>query len=110
MNFMEAALEHLVEVHDPNEHHVNEDRTLACGIVHDGVVVKIWGHDGPQTVKWKKATERLLNIVPTLPKKGWVGVLLSGMKGWYNVEKEMGYLTDTATWSKGSFTRYFKPV
>lgn len=108
--FMQAALDHLVEVHTSTDHHVNEDSTIACGIIHNGNVLRIWGHDGSEQVKWEKATARLLKIVPELPREGWVGVLLSGMKGWYNVEKEMGHLTDTASWSKDNFTKYFKPI
>jgi len=109
-DFMQAALDYLVEVHASTDHHVNEDSTLACGIIRDGKVVKIWGHDGGEQVKWQKATVRLMNIVPTLPQEGWVGVLLSGMKGWYNVDKEQGHLQETATWSKSNFTKFFKPI
>jgi len=109
MAFMQSAMDYLVSVHNASDHHVNEDSTLACGVVHDGQVVKIWGHDGTEQVRWKKATWRLQNIVPELPQKGWVGVLLSGMKGWYAVEKEMGHLHDTISWSKGNFAKYFKP-
>lgn len=110
LNFMQAALDYLIEVHAASDHHVNEDSTLACGIIHDGKVVKIWGHRGAEQVKWKKATERLRNIVPGLPQEGWVGVLLSGMKGWYNVDKEMGHLKETASWSRDNFTKYFKSI
>ena len=108
--FMQSALDHLIEVHNSTDHHVNEDSTVACGIIHDGAIVKIWGHNGGEQVKWKKATVRLQNLVPELPREGWVGVLLSGMKGWYNVDKEMGHLTDTASWSRDNFTKYFKPI
>ena len=108
-NFMKGALEHLIEVHDSSDHHVNEDSTLACGIFYNGSVVMIWGHRGFEQVRWRKAPVRLLEIASTLPQKGWVGVLLSGMKGWYNVEKEMGHLHDTISWSKGNFAKYFKP-
>lgn len=110
LRFMEASLSHLIEVHETSDHHVNEDSTLACGIFHDGEIIKIWGHKGGQQVKWKKATERLLAISSLLPQEGWVGVLLSGMKGWYNVDKEMGHLQDTASWSKDNFAKYFKPL
>ena len=107
--FMQSAMDYLVDVHNSSDHHVNEDSTLACGVIHNGSVVKIWGHKGTEQVKWKKATWRLQNIVPELPQKGWVGVLLSGMKGWYAVEKEMNHLTDTVSWSKENFAKYFKP-
>lgn len=109
-SFLQGALDHLIKVHESSDHHVNEDSTLACGIIYNGSVLRIWGHNGSEQVKWKKATERLLAIVPQLPQKGWVGVLLSGMKGWYNVDKEMGHLTDTASWAGDNFTKYFRPV
>lgn len=108
--FMQSAMDYLVSVHNSTDHHVNEDSTLACGVFHDGQTIKIWGHSGTEQTAWKKATWRLQNIVPELPQKGWVGVLLSGMKGWYNVDKEMGHLTDAASWSRDSFTKYFKPL
>jgi hypothetical protein len=107
--FMQSAMDYLVDVHNSSDHHVNEDSTLACGVIHNGSVVRIWGHKGTEQVKWKKATVRLQAIVPELPQEGWVGVLLSGMKGWYNVEKEMQHLTDTVSWSKDNFAKYFKP-
>lgn len=110
VQFMQAAMNHLIEEHSASEHHVNEDNTLAWAIVHDGNVVMIYGHKGGEQVRWTTAPGYLLRIIPTLPNTGWIGILLSATKGWYNVEREMGYLTDTLSWAKDSFTKYFKPV
>lgn len=108
--FMQSALDYLIEVHNASDHHVNENDTLACGIIHDGKMIKVWGHGGPETVPWKKATEIIRNLVPTLPDEGWVGILLSGMTGWYNVDKEMGHLGETLVWAQDSFEKFFKPI
>ena len=108
--FMQAAMDHLIGVHAATEHHVHEDNTLAWAIIHNGEVVMVYGHKGGESVRWKTAPEYILRLVPSLPKEGWIGILLSGVKGWYNVEREMGYLTDTASWARDSFTKYFKPI
>lgn len=109
-DYLQSALEYLAGTHDAEDHHVNEDDTMAWGLIHDREILRAEGYKGGEAVELNDAKDMLLDVVRSLPQKGWVGVIIAGMRGWYNVQKEIGYLNRTAEWARDNFIKNFKPI
>lgn len=108
--YLEAALDYLISVHKDGMLHTEESDTLGCAIVHNGQLIEVWGQDRGASAPDNSATEMLKQKAMSVPKQGWVGIVLSGMHGWYSVDLELDYLNQTVDWSKGTFMNYFKPL
>ena len=109
---VEAGLEYLLEAHDmhsPLMRHQTETDTLGYALAHNGVIVKSGMHNGGDNLDLPgQAMADAQEILSTT--NGWAAVILSDMRGWYNVNLEIDFLGYSADKVKENFHRYFKPV
>lgn len=104
----EAGLEYLLDAHDRNMNHPNENDTLAAILAHDGQVVAKIPHEGSDDFPGSASAEaaRLLR-----GSSGWIAIILSDMTmPWYRADLEIDFLTYSADEIKANFQSFFKPI
>ena len=105
------GLEYLIEEHnnfDMFEHHVLEENTLGWAVAYDGKLITSGCHHGSDTDLPGDA-RAVAEAVATAHSEGWVAIILSDMKGYYNESREMDFLIDTEFNIASEFSNYFKP-
>lgn len=104
----EAGLDYLLEAHERDMHHPNENDTIAAILAHDGQVVAKFPHEGSDDFPGSASAEaeRLLRGT-----SGWIVIVLSDMTmQWYRVDWEIDFLTYSADEIKANFQSFFKPI
>jgi len=105
-----AGLEYLVEAHDFAEvvlNHPNESNTVAYAVAKDGAIVRgeyLDNNNGRRGDALEQAKALLSGT------KGWNAIIISDMKGWYNVAWEMDFLHYSVAQIKADFHKFFKKI
>lgn len=106
-----AGLAYLVEMHNMHElfmSHTTEKDTMAWAVGYNGLVIASGFYDGGDDDMPGTADATAASIIEGTT--GWVAVILSEMEGYYRVDYEEDFLTDTSFNTASEFQTYFKKV
>lgn len=108
---LEDAVKYALEIHDErHQSHIQIGGTYGWMLVHNHkieeiAVVATADNRG-------KAARMLRTKLRKLPAKGWVGVVMAGLRpaNYFSVTYEVGIINLTADLTKHTFTKYFTEI
>jgi hypothetical protein len=110
-SLLEEAVKFALEIHDESHQtHIEIGDTYGWMLVHDHKIEEI------VTVATAdnrgKATKALRSKLSKLPAKGWVGVVMAGLKpaNYFSVTYEVGIINNTADMTRQKFSQYFTRI
>ena len=71
-------------------------------------------HNGRELARWTNRPDnhgRVDEAISSVPQSEWVGVIIAGMRSYYNADYEIAILNETKdVFVKGYWKRYFTPI
>lgn len=108
---LEDAVQIALEAHDEaHQAHIELGDTYGWMLVHNHKIEEV---AVVATAENKgKASRQLRAQLKNLPKEGWVGVVMAGLKPakYFSVHYELGILGFSFHMTKDNFFKYFKPL
>lgn len=108
---LEDAVKFALDIHDErHQSHIEIGDTYGWMLVHNHRIEEI---SVVATADNRgKATKMLRSKLAKLPAKGWIGVVMAGLKpaNYFLVSYEVGIINNTAQMTRQMFTRYFTEI
>ena len=111
---LDSAVKYALAIHKQRGLHSHLELGDSYGwmLLHDGVIksTRVW--EGKKDVARGNVTLSFNSLADKAPKKGWIGVVVAGMKPahYFIVDYEIDILNETIAMTRDNFLKYFREV